>query len=309
MTVAVGFMCTDGIVLAADREVSTASLKIDGPKVWYFRYPPNATHPVLRVGVAGAGDYAFIKYASELIDRQLRDWVEQHGQATMDEVNAIVQGVINDIHHNHLYPIGQPHERPNIDLLIGISISDGRIRLARSSLTSITNVCDYEAVGIGSDLANFIVKRSYKSRVTVTNAVFWAAQVLMHAKHYVPGCGGSSDVVVLFKGFGAGLVKQNTISNHERFLNDFESVIQPVLFGGANPTVDDQAFAAMVDDLAVRLKALRNVGFIQKQAEQVRQDIKIEVPTGSVTVTGEWISPAIRKTKRGARYGQESGGV
>lgn len=293
MTVAVGFMCTDGIVLAADREVSTPSLKFEGPKAWYYRYPPDAAQPTLKVGIVGAGDYSFIKFAAERIDGQLREWIQGHGQASMDEVNGLIQGVINDIHLNHLYPVGQPYERPTIDLLIGIRLHTGRIRLARTSLTAITKVQNYEAIGIGSDLANFLVTRLYSGRVTATTAAFWATQVLMHAKDYVPGCGGKSDVVVIFQAGNAGFVKQDTIHKNEQFLTAFESAIQPVFFGGSDPTVDDRAFVARVDELATRLKALRDVRFIKNQAEQVRQDVKIEVPAGNITMSGEWISPAI----------------
>src|SRR5215510_2312690 len=174
MTVAVGFMCTDGIVIAADREISTLTVKLDDQKAWLFSYPKDTIDslPLLRIGIAGAGDYGFIKFAAERLDEQLAAWVTQHGTVEIDDVNNAIQVVLTDIHHNHLYPYGQPHERPTIDLLVGIWLRSSRMRLGRSSLTAVTKVWNYEAVGIGSDLANFLVRRFYSERISSSSAMF-----------------------------------------------------------------------------------------------------------------------------------------
>lgn len=246
MTVAVGFMCTDGIVLAADKEVSTPTVKFAGPKAWIYRYPRQGDNPVLQVGIVGAGDYGFIKFAAERIDNQLTLWIDRHGTASMDEVNDAIQVVIDDVHKNHLYPFGQPHERPTVDLLVGIWLS-GRIRLARTSYTAITKVWNYEAVGIGSDLATFLVRRSYTDRIPLSSAMFWASYVLMHAKNYVPGCGGPSDIIAMYKSGTAGLVKRETITDYEKFAKDFDDAIHPVFLSGADRSVTKDAFMLSVD--------------------------------------------------------------
>jgi len=292
MTVAVGFQCKDGIVLAADREISTPSVKVDGPKAWYHRFPADATHPVLRVGIVGAGDYAFIRYASELIDRSLRLMVDTNGAPTVDDAASVIQDVINHVHHDHLYPVGQALERPTIDLLVGISVAAG-VRPCRTSLTAMTKVSDYEAVGIGSDLANFLVKRTKGGRVSTANAVFWASEVLMHAKHYVPGCGGGSDVIILYTGGGGGLVKEARIREHEDFVIAFEEAIQPVFFGGTDPSVTDDEFHGRVDQLSASLKSLRRVEAVRDLAARVQEDVKIGVPVGHVGFTSGAATPLV----------------
>jgi hypothetical protein len=289
MTIALGFMCTDGIVLAADRELSTPTVKIDGPKAWIFAYPREAEDPQLRVCLVGAGDYAFIKFAAEQLDDLLMKWVAQHGAPTIDDVKDVIQTVIMDVHHEHLYPIGQPHERPAIDLLIGLWLKSGRMRLARTSLTAVTKVWNYEAVGIGSDLANFLVRRFYADRIPISSAMFWASYVLMHAKKYVPGCGGPSDVIAMFKSGTTGALKKGTIATYEQFATEFEAAIHPAFMGGADESVKQDLFMQCVDELAVKLKVLRDPTFIQKQAEQVRRDITLRVAPQHMAVSDNWI--------------------
>ncbi len=93
MTVALGFMCTDGIVLAADREVSTPTVKIDGPKAWTFLYPrelPIQSCVLVSLGLATT----YIKFAAERLDDQLANWIDVHGKAEIDDVVDAIQAVI-----------------------------------------------------------------------------------------------------------------------------------------------------------------------------------------------------------------------
>jgi 20S proteasome alpha/beta subunit len=281
MTVAVGFRCADGIVLAADREVSTPFAKFDGPKAWVYSYPTESSDPILRIGIVGAGDYAFIKFASERIDHHASAWIAQHRIATIDEAIDIVQLIISEIHKQHLYPAGRPEDRPAIDLLVGIWVAGAGWRLVRTSLTAVTNVWNYEAIGTGSDLANFLVRRFYIDQIPISSAMFWASYVLMHAKHYVPGCGGSSDVIAMLD-TGAGKIQRETISKYEQFATDFENAIHPIFLSGA-ASVKQETFMQSVDELSIKLKLLRDPSFIQKQAEQVRRDVTVQL-TGASAV-------------------------
>ena len=99
MTVAVGFHCTDGVVLAADSEISNAYMKYQGDKAWVYKYPRDASAYWLQLGIVGAGDAAFIQYASGRIDAAMHDLFDHCDKPTMDDGNSVVQGVLNDIHH------------------------------------------------------------------------------------------------------------------------------------------------------------------------------------------------------------------
>jgi 20S proteasome alpha/beta subunit len=280
MTIAVGFTCDDGLVLAADTEISSDSFRIDGDKAWFLRVPPDAETPTLKVGVVGSGDLAFIRYAAELIrtglDKDMRK----------DDVQAVVQGVVNDIHHNHLYPYGQPHERPVIELLVGVLAQDGR-RLISTNLTAVSKVWNYEAVGTGSWLANFLIKRFYSGRLPLTSAIFLCTQVLLHAKTHVPKCGGSSRVLVMPDvRANAGFLRDEVVKEYERFVEKFDTLIQPLMFNRFNPNVDLSDFYRIVDDFALKLKTLRSSRFLEEEAEKVQRGNLVLIPrTGTITIT------------------------
>jgi 20S proteasome alpha/beta subunit len=287
MSIAIGFMCSDGIVLAADSELSNAFTKVPGDKAWIYKYPAGADNYALQVGIVGAGDAAFIQYASERIHVALEEHYSNgaNNPVTMSEVNKIIQAEINDLHHSHLYPASHLPDAPSVELIIGIRLADRRIRLAKTYLTSITKVWNYEAVGVGSALANFIIKRFYAGRVTVSQATFIASQVLMHVKANVPRCGGASKVIVMLQKKGAvGWAQQQTVLDHEAFLTKFDDAIAPVFFGGADQNVSNQEFHKRVDALSEGLKALRKVEDIESLGDQVRKDIVL--PVGTITISG-----------------------
>jgi len=202
MTIAVGFRCTDGLVLAVDSEVSDDSSRYEDEKAWIYRYPPEDANPRLKVGIVGAGDLAFVRYAAERIGYALN---ENMGK---DDVQGAVQGVINDIHLNHLYPYPDNLTRPEIYMLVGCLAHDGN-RLLTTSLTTVTKVINFETLGIGRPLANFLIKRFYKGRIEVSAGIFVSTQVLMHARNHVPRCGGDSQIIVMYgENKNAGKVRE-----------------------------------------------------------------------------------------------------
>jgi hypothetical protein len=212
---------------------------------------------------------------------------------TMPAVSSLIQGVVTDIHHNHLYPVSQlTYERPVIDLIIGVCLR-GRMRLMKTQLTAITKVVEYEAVGAGADLANFIIKRFYGGRLAVSQAVFIAAEALKHAKDFVPGCGGQTNIIVMYGNKLVGYLPPDNIAKREEFLARFDDAIAPTFFGGTDATVTDEEFSRRVDELARRLKRLRNIEAIAEQAAQVRSDVTVQLSGVQATVTGGWISPSI----------------
>ena len=152
----------------------------------------------------------------------------------------------------------------------------------------------YLSVGIGSDLARFLIDRFHAERPSISTAVPLTVQVLKHAKDYVPGCGGPSKIIVIPQQGKAGFVPAESVQKYEDSTSAFDSAIRPVMLAGPDTTVSDTEFAKHVDALAAKFKSLRDITSVAEQAEEVRRNIVIPVPTGTVTVSGEWISPAIR---------------
>ncbi|HEY7058706.1 MAG TPA: hypothetical protein VH458_19375, partial [Vicinamibacterales bacterium] len=65
MTIAIGILCQDGVVIAADTE-HTGAIKQPGSKVWGIA-PDNADKNPLRVALAGAGDSVLLRSARDRV--------------------------------------------------------------------------------------------------------------------------------------------------------------------------------------------------------------------------------------------------
>ena len=279
MTVAVGFTCDDGLVLAVDSEISDGVARFDGDKAWFWSLPDEAENPLLKIAVVGSGDLAFIRYAAERIRFGLR--VEMN----RDDVQSVIQGVVSDIHINHLYPYPEAADRPVIDLLIAIRAPDGR-RLLSTSLTTVSKVWNYNVVGTGSTLANFLIKRFLGGRFTVGEAAFLSAHVLFHVKRNILRCGGRTRIFVMYNdSHVAGFLRDDAVQEYEQYAERFEALIRPVLLNGSSDHLNAVEFANQVDSLAEQLKRLRPLQL--EQVANVSQNIVIEVPTRHMTMTGQ----------------------
>jgi hypothetical protein len=270
MTVAVGFTCSDGLVIAADSEMSTDSDKFDDDKSWYLRFPADAEKPTLKVGIVGSGHSKFLLYAKQLIERGLRP------EMGLDAAEGVVRGVLNTIHHKHIFPFGQPHERAllDIELVVGILAKDGR-RLLSSELTALTEVKAHHSTGAGRMLANFLVKRSGFQRFDINAAIILSVQILVYAERHVYGVGGPKKILVMRDlASDAGWLREENVAAHETFINKFDTAIQPVMFGGPDTTVtSDQDFYVRLDRLRRDLLEIRNI----------KQDISIPIGAGSLS--------------------------
>ena len=87
MTIAAGFVCSDGVVLGADTQVTGQTIKYSRDKVWVLS-APDASHCV---AMAGAGDAVLI--------RALRDHLASHDQSgrlqlaeTLSRLSAVRAG-------------------------------------------------------------------------------------------------------------------------------------------------------------------------------------------------------------------------
>lgn len=274
MTLAVGFRCTDGLVLAVDSEIGDGVSKYEDEKSWIYRYPPQDENQRLKVGIVGAGDLAFVRYAAERIGHEL------NADMGKDDVQSVVQGVINQIHLEHLYPYPDQASRPEIFMLVGCLARDGN-RLITTSLTTVTKVVNFETLGIGRPLANFLIKRFYTGRIEVASGIFVSTQVLMHARRNVARVGGDSQIIVMYRDTNlAGTVSRETIKENEEFLANFERAIEPLMFKGSAIGVTDEEYRTVVQQLHEKLLSIRDLEFVQNQAQKVFDYIQTQITVG-----------------------------
>src|ERR1022692_459070 len=187
MTIAIGILASDGIVLAADREGGDGYLKTEQGKVtWKMRMQ----EPMGVCGITGAGEGPYLdEIGSELVN------------IFTDDATGTEESVIPRLRNAHIryykrtvVPLSKlpSGERPDYALLIaccGQSMTKG---IWATSRMAFTKVQDYEAIGIGAKFANTLLGRLHDN-IPVWYAAKLAAYVIYQVNRTVGGCGLGTD--------------------------------------------------------------------------------------------------------------------
>lgn len=214
MTVAVGFKCNDGVVLATDSQHT-----IVGYSKEYKGKISTSIFQNLTIAIAGAGEDDYIESAREYaLDgireckniAEIRDHLRQKLLCFFDE-------------HLARWSIFQEHERPIVDLLIGCSVKDGTTDLYHYRGTAFHHV-QHLAIGSGVVLANSLISTYCWDVVTLEDAVPSAIFVVSKVKDTVDGCGGFTGVVVLGEGGDYGLMDTAKVEDIEAELTKAQSI-------------------------------------------------------------------------------------
>ena len=109
MTIAAGFVCTDGLVLCADTEYSNGTLKVSKTKI--FKRPQND------LLIAASGDEVLIEEAAHTLLESLDD------QLSLDHVKETIEHVMEAMHGNYIDRSLVPDY--TVHLLVAASARDG----------------------------------------------------------------------------------------------------------------------------------------------------------------------------------------
>jgi len=185
MTITIGIRCSDGIIIAADREVGDGYMKNDVGKI---RATFRGTNPIGQIAIAGAGSSSYINEVSKIMTDEFAE--ENSGLA---EITNKHRTYYNDI----VMPMAvYGANAPDYQLLIGSVGGNVRKGIYSTSGLSLTESDDYEAIGAGAAIANEWLSRLW-DYVPVRHAAKLAAYVIFHVKNSVPSCGQGTDIIML----------------------------------------------------------------------------------------------------------------
>lgn len=183
MTIAIGILASDGVVIAANREENDGYLKNDiGKILTVFK----GTQPIGSMAVTGAGHGSEMDEVSKLItDAFCEDCVGNE---------STVQTIVSATHRKYYRDCVRPFlvqavgERPDYSLLIGCYGDALGQALWRTSGLSVSKVDHYAAVGFGGSVATGLLEKYY-DRVPVKFAAILAAYVIYRVKTSTSNCG------------------------------------------------------------------------------------------------------------------------
>lgn len=188
MTVVIGLMFEQNIVLAADREENDFYLRYQVQKITRFGFPGPSG---MMMGIMGDGDAHFIDYSTAKLVKHVR----AHPRLAISEMESAIETVLKPVFDDHIFPGTLPSgERRDFGLLIGVS-HNGEARLFKTDQAAPVEVFDFAASGIGASYAHILLDK-LRGTLTLQSAVLLALHVVQQTKKHVSKVGGGTDIAI-----------------------------------------------------------------------------------------------------------------
>jgi 20S proteasome alpha/beta subunit len=259
MTMAAGFLCNDGVLLCADTEHTGWAAKSHHSKVEHFEVSGG------KVCFALSGASALAWSAIQKCRRQL--------QATpSNDLLTDVETILDAEYRRNV--LGHPNYTSfDYSLLIGIWTPDERPQLYFTTATAITEVKDFQCIGIGGELASYLIRPGFNG-LTLKSATALAAYTLGSVKDSISGCGGMSIYVLLRNDGAIGVLTSEhdgATKEVEKYAKVFDFQIKRLLLWMADLQGEDIHFERNVSNLMVQPIKDKHSEWVQAYKKKERQ--------------------------------------
>ncbi|GEM_PF-6668632 len=189
MTIAIGIESHDGIVLAADRQItSDAGLKYYQEKVGHL--PFDMRNGIFDYCYAYAGYPDAAKHVVSEIEERSREL--DPARITFGVLKKCVQEVLEDA-------VRKYKKQMHLEMLIVISIWGQGCKFFRSKGKLLSPATE-ECLGVGdSSVVHFLFDNLLTTRKTLNHTIPLSIYVIKQAKEYIDGCGGQTDIIYITK--------------------------------------------------------------------------------------------------------------
>jgi hypothetical protein len=211
MTIAIGILARDGMVVAADAEESTGDyMKGTKGKItcWYM---PDGEAGTFRGNcmtscvIAGAGNSGYVQALTDKLgdafrlsksDTPVRPFTDDDSKPSLQRE---FRETIKRFYKDHIIPFASYPERkrPDVEMLIAVQRSS-MSGLFVSEKTVLNSAIPFKAIGWGSTFAELFLQKLWCS-MSVDQAEILAAYIVFLAKESVETCGKFTTVVSVRK--------------------------------------------------------------------------------------------------------------
>ena len=258
MTIAAGYVASDGVLICADTEHADDVAKYKKPKAFKLKQ-----HLI----VTGAGNSHLLKVATDRLFRTLAQ-PPADANAALD----IVGDVIYELHERHIFNRydAASHLRPTLSLIVAVRCADGKLTLIKTQDDSAAFGGAYASAGSGSHLFEYWASHFFDRQLDTEAASYLLLFVLREVKHHVPGCGGDSHVWVLNQDTDrwskSGLVDEDVI------LAEFPRSVAQLLVDCIDyPATSDGRFKESTENFVRKINELRESLKATRSIETQRQ--------------------------------------
>ena len=231
MTIAAGFVVSDGVLLCADTLWSDGETKDYRDKIFSW----HGKRAVVSFAVAGNSDNA----RSTVDECRVALQASRKTTLSSPDVIRIIKPVIRRAWTSHVD--SRPWEEREVamyQLLIAISASAQAPRLFRCTGTTPAAVDSFECVGSGKPLARYCIESSYRRNLTVDEAAVLGILALAATKQHMDGIGGKSQFTVVRKGFASGIVPHD-VNQSEHLALEYKRRATNLLLDIADGQLDE----------------------------------------------------------------------
>jgi len=217
MTIAVGFKCVDGVVLAADSLYTEGTAKLYGQKIF-----PIDSNGHYALTIAGAGGVPSMKG----IVREIKKRLDRIGPkpADVSRIQSVIESALCAYYPKHIDSAPTDTQGDlGVQLLVGIWTSGDGARLFETCRTSAFEIDDHRCIGLGSHLAQYLNDVFFPpgSPPSVRLAESLAAYIVKQSKRYMQYCGGRTFVRALLDDGTDERVRSEEIRDSEEYFEDF----------------------------------------------------------------------------------------
>lgn len=184
MTIALGVLTANGIIVGADTEETIGNEKMEALKVnTAISLGLQGGHPSA-IAVTGAGDSWYL----DCIFEELVEFFREHETLTVAQLESEFCRILKVFYKDHILPFLQSDPDLALRLIIGVQRND-ETALWVSARSTLRKSHWYEAVGMGSTEAGRVLRRVITSRDNLGLIATIACYAIQRAKESVVGCG------------------------------------------------------------------------------------------------------------------------
>lgn len=281
MTIAAGFVASDGIVLCADTLYTDGQTKEYRDKI--FSWEGLRTF----VGFAVAGHATIGRMVVDDC-RDALDGLRRKG-LSMSSILATIRPIIKRTYEQYVdtRPL---EERAASDfwLLIAISTQAEKFRLYSSVRASLSRIDTFECVGIGRQLGRYIIDPTYHQGMTVDEVALLGVHALASAKERVDGVGGRSQFVAVKDGFVSPIAPHN-FDDADDYILEYRGMTARLLLDIANKDLTEDGFGLQLALFGRKVHDMRKAWNFEAEPwrmllDSLRGRRAVKIPNINVTI-------------------------
>jgi hypothetical protein len=191
VTIALGIIASNGIVIATDTQITQSDfLKAGRGKMVGEALDDGESGAIL---LSGSGTIGYV----ESFNQQIAELFKSK-RPSLETLDAELRNKLRTFYRDHVAPFSsyEPHDRPEMFLLAAAQ-RDGEKVMWTSEKSTIRKCYFYEAVGAGAMYANIVMNRLIswlRVELDIFGALILASYVIFQVKEHIDGCGKETHI-------------------------------------------------------------------------------------------------------------------